>query len=110
MRLKNLPDDAKVYDVFSRRPATFEPFTQTCEQIMRGPSALSPVERELIGNVIQVGFVLVLLLGQIRSLAELAVLGLFERVGMVGFELCLDCFGRERGDSFAASELRLLGL
>lgn len=49
MRLKNLPENAKVYDVFSRRPATFEPFTETCEQIMRGPSALTPAERELIG-------------------------------------------------------------
>ncbi len=48
-RLKNLPANAKVYDVFSRRPATFEPFTETCEQIMRGPSPLTPAERELIG-------------------------------------------------------------
>ncbi len=48
-RLRNLPDDAKVYDVFSRRPATFGPFTEACEQIMRGPSPLSAGERELLG-------------------------------------------------------------
>ncbi len=48
-RLKSLPDDAKVYDVFASRPALYEPFTETCEQIMRGPSALSRGERELIG-------------------------------------------------------------
>lgn len=48
-RLRNLPAGAKVYDVFSRRPATFGPFTEACEQIMRGPSPLSPGERELIG-------------------------------------------------------------
>ncbi len=45
----SLAADAKVYDVFSMRPATFEPFTETCEQIMRGPSPLSPAQRELIG-------------------------------------------------------------
>lgn len=46
---KSLAADAKVYDVFSMRPATFGPFTETCEQIMRGPSPLSPGQRELIG-------------------------------------------------------------
>ena len=45
----SLAADAKVYDVFSMSPATFEPFTETCEQIMRGPSPLSPAQRELIG-------------------------------------------------------------
>ncbi len=49
MRLKILPDEAKVYDVFARRPALFGPFTEACEQIMRGPSSLSRGERELIG-------------------------------------------------------------
>jgi len=49
---KSLAADAKVYDVFSMRPATFEPFTETCEQIMRGPSPLSPAQRELIGTFV----------------------------------------------------------
>ncbi len=48
-RLRNLPDDAKVYDVFMRRPDVFVPFTEACEQIMRGDSPLSRAERELIG-------------------------------------------------------------
>ncbi len=47
-----LADDAMVYDVFSMRPATFEPFTETCEQIMRGPSPLTPAQRELIGSFV----------------------------------------------------------
>ncbi|MCG8378732.1 MAG: peroxidase-related enzyme [Proteobacteria bacterium] len=46
---KSLAADAKVYDVFSSRPATFAPFTEACEQIMRGPSTLSAAQRELIG-------------------------------------------------------------
>ncbi len=50
MRLKSLPDNAKVYDVFARRPDTFEPFTVACEKIMRGPSALPPATRELLGT------------------------------------------------------------
>jgi len=49
MRLKSLPSDAKVYELFARRPETFQPFVQTCEQIMRGPSALSRGDRELLG-------------------------------------------------------------
>lgn len=49
MRLKSLPEDAKVYEVFARRPGLFEPFTAFCEQIMRGPSPLSAGERELLG-------------------------------------------------------------
>ncbi len=49
---KTLAADAKVYDVFAMRPATFEPFTETCEQIMRGPSPLSPARRELIGTFV----------------------------------------------------------
>ncbi len=49
---KSLAEDAKVYDVFSARPATFEPFTETCEQIMRGPSPLTPAQRELIGSFV----------------------------------------------------------
>ena len=47
--LKSLPDDAKVYHVFASRPALYEPFTEACEQIMRGPSPLSRGDRELIG-------------------------------------------------------------
>ena len=49
MRLQSLPDDAKVYELFARRPETFQPFVQTCEKIMRGPSALSAADRELLG-------------------------------------------------------------
>lgn len=52
MRLKSLPDDAKVYDVFCWRPEIFGPFTETCEQIMRGPSALSAADRELLGTFV----------------------------------------------------------
>ncbi|MBT8079328.1 MAG: peroxidase-related enzyme [Gammaproteobacteria bacterium] len=49
---KNLADDAKVYDVFLGRPQTFTPFTETCEQIMRGRSPLSAGQRELIGSYV----------------------------------------------------------
>lgn len=49
---KSLAADARVYDVFAMRPATFGPFTETCEQIMRGPSPLSPAQRELIGTFV----------------------------------------------------------
>lgn len=52
MRLKSLPDDAKVYEVFAKRPDTFQPFVQFCEQIMRGPSALSAADRELLGTFV----------------------------------------------------------
>ena len=48
-RLKSLPGTAMVYDVFARRPDIFAPFTEACEQIMRGPSPLSAGDRELIG-------------------------------------------------------------
>jgi len=49
IRLKSLPENAKVYDVFASKPDMFEPFTAACEQIMRGPSALTPGQRELLG-------------------------------------------------------------
>jgi uncharacterized peroxidase-related enzyme len=52
MRLKTLPADGKVYDVFASRPEIFGPFTEACEQIMRGPSALSPADRELLGTYV----------------------------------------------------------
>lgn len=52
MRLKSLPDDAKVYDLFARRPELFQPFTLVCEKIMRGPSPLSPGQRELLGTFV----------------------------------------------------------
>lgn len=52
MRLKSLPASAKVYDVFARRPEIFGPFTEACEQIMRGPSRLSPGDRELLGTFV----------------------------------------------------------
>lgn len=49
VRLKGLPEDAKVYDVFVRRPEIFGPLTEGFEGIMRGPSPLTPGQRELIG-------------------------------------------------------------
>lgn len=50
--MKSMADDAKVYDFFSLRPATFGPFSETCEQVMRGPSPLTPGQRELIGTYV----------------------------------------------------------
>lgn len=47
--LDSMPRGTKVYDVFAMRPETFGPFTDFCENVMRGPSSLSPGERELIG-------------------------------------------------------------
>lgn len=52
VRLKSLPTNAMVYDVFQTRPRTFEPFTQACEQIMRAPSALPADIRELLGSYV----------------------------------------------------------
>ncbi len=52
MRLKSFPNDAKVYDLFAARPAVFQPFTEACEQIMRGPSQLTPGDRELLGTFV----------------------------------------------------------
>lgn len=49
MRLTDLPSDARVYELFARRPELFEPFTLFCERLMRGPSPLTPARRELIG-------------------------------------------------------------
>ncbi len=51
-RLKSLPENAHVYELFASNPGVFEPFTEACEQIMRGPSALSPGERELLGTFV----------------------------------------------------------
>lgn len=51
-RLKSLPENAHVYDVFASKPAVFQPFTESCEQIMRGPSALTPAQRELLGTYV----------------------------------------------------------
>lgn len=51
-RLKSLPENAHVYELFASNPAVFSPFTEACEQIMRGPSALSPGERELLGTFV----------------------------------------------------------
>lgn len=47
--LDTMAQGTKVYDVFAMRPETFGPFTEFCENVMRGPSPLSPGERELIG-------------------------------------------------------------
>ena len=52
VRLKSLPPDAMVYDVFQTRPETFNPFTEACEQIMRAKSGLSPDVRELLGSYV----------------------------------------------------------
>jgi len=52
MRLRSQPKDAKVYDIFAGNLSMFEPFTEACEQIMRGPSALTPGERELLGSFV----------------------------------------------------------
>lgn len=52
MRLHGFPADAKVYELFSRRPEMFQPFTDFCEQAMRGPSSLTPGDRELIGSFV----------------------------------------------------------
>lgn len=47
--MPSLPDNASVPHVFERRPDIYAPFTRATQAIMRGPSALSPGERELIG-------------------------------------------------------------
>ena len=52
MRLKSFSKNANVYEVFASNPAVFEPFAGVCEQIMRGPSALTPGERELLGTFV----------------------------------------------------------
>lgn len=52
IRLKSLPENAMVYDVFQSRPKTFDPFTQACEQIMRADSALPADTRELLGSFV----------------------------------------------------------
>lgn len=52
MRLKGLAQDARVYELFAQHPDLFEPFTTFCERLMRGPSALSPAEREILGAYI----------------------------------------------------------
>lgn len=51
-RLKSLPENAHVYELFASNPDVFAPFTEACEQIMRGPSALTPAQRELLGTFV----------------------------------------------------------
>jgi len=46
--LKSLPDDAVIIDVFKTFPDIAKPLIEFHEQLMRGPSPLSPGERELI--------------------------------------------------------------
>jgi len=48
-RFPTFPDAASTAQVFTRRPDIYEPFNRATEAIMRGPSRLSPGERELIG-------------------------------------------------------------
>ncbi len=51
--LKKLPEGAKVFDAFKTWPEIYEPFNQTCQQLLRdAPSALSDGERELIGTFV----------------------------------------------------------
>ncbi|MGH9772408.1 MAG: carboxymuconolactone decarboxylase family protein [Candidatus Acidiferrales bacterium] len=45
----SLPDDATTKHVFTAYPEIYAHFTRASEAIMRGPSPLSPAERELIG-------------------------------------------------------------
>lgn len=52
MRLQGFAPQAKVYELFARRPELFQPFTDFCEQLMRGPSPLTPGTRELIGSYV----------------------------------------------------------
>jgi len=52
IRLKSLPENANVYEVFASHPAVFSHIAEASEQIMRGPSELSPGERELLGTFV----------------------------------------------------------
>lgn len=47
--LPSLPADALVKDVYPINPALFKPWCMVEELIMRGPSRLTPGEREMIG-------------------------------------------------------------
>jgi len=47
--LRSLPDDALVKDVYPLNPALFRAWCVVEEGIMRGPSAFTPAERELMG-------------------------------------------------------------
>lgn len=47
--LPSLPADALVKDVYPLNPPAFRPWCEVEEMIMRGPSKLTPGERELIG-------------------------------------------------------------
>jgi uncharacterized peroxidase-related enzyme len=47
--LPSLPDDALVKDVYPLNPELFKPWCEVEEMIMRGPSAFTAGERELIG-------------------------------------------------------------
>ena len=50
--LPSLPDNAKLLDVFLAYPATAAPLLDYHEALMRGPSALSVAERELIATYV----------------------------------------------------------
>lgn len=51
--LKKLSPDAKVFDGFKTWPAIYDPWTETCQQILRdAPSALTAADRELIGTFV----------------------------------------------------------
>ena len=52
MRLRSLPDEANVYELFCSKPEVFEPFTVACERIMRGDSPLTSGQRELLGTFV----------------------------------------------------------
>ena len=44
----SLPDDASIPHIWNAHPAFYAPFSRAMEAAMRGPSAFSPAERELI--------------------------------------------------------------
>lgn len=45
----SLPGDSTTKEVFGMSPDRFAPWGVTCDSILRGPSPLSPGEREMIG-------------------------------------------------------------
>ncbi len=51
--LKKLSADARVFDAFKTWPHIYDPWTETCQQILRdSPSALTAADRELIGTYV----------------------------------------------------------
>ena len=46
--LKNLPEQADVFDVFTAFPDFNKPLAEFCENVFRGPSSLTPGERQTL--------------------------------------------------------------